>query len=35
MGLWVLEDKYLDHVPGTAPLADLHSDTDVQDGIVN
>jgi hypothetical protein len=23
MGLWVLEDKYLDHVPGTAPLAEI------------
>lgn len=31
MGLWILEDSHLDHVPGTAPLADIGSDT--QDGI--
>jgi hypothetical protein len=30
MGLWILEDSYLDHVPGTAPLADTGSTT--QDG---
>src|SRR5271163_3842098 len=23
MGLWILEDSHLDHVPGTAPLVDL------------
>src|SRR5437762_1761115 len=23
MGLWVLDDKHLEHVPGTAPLADI------------
>jgi hypothetical protein len=28
MGLWILDDKHLDHVPGTAPLADLHNEVD-------
>jgi hypothetical protein len=28
MGLWILEDSHLDHVPGTAPLADIGSNTE-------
>jgi hypothetical protein len=23
MGLWVLQDNHLDHVPGTVPLAEV------------
>jgi hypothetical protein len=35
MGLWVLEDEYLDHVPGTVPLADVSpaKDIEVPNGI--
>ena len=32
MGLCILEDKYLANVPGTVPLADLHS-RNARDGI--
>jgi len=30
MGLWVLEDEYLDHVPGTVPLAEVSADKDIE-----
>jgi hypothetical protein len=30
MGLWVLEDEYLDHVPGTVPLAEVSIDKDIE-----
>lgn len=36
MGLGILEDKYLEHVPGTAPLAEVLASRDVTnltDGI--
>jgi len=29
MGLWVLEDPYLDHIPGTVPLAEV-SNKDIE-----
>jgi hypothetical protein len=30
MGLWVLEDEYLDRVPGTVPLAEVSADKDIE-----
>jgi hypothetical protein len=32
MGLGILEDEYLLHVPGTVPLADLHAGNAVDGG---